>query len=154
VPLSPRQSLAAVRLNATKTNLRVQMNYIVVGAIVVWFGGMFFLVGLILNDIRLIYNNIDPAAQSAGPAPVRDRWLGRVLDAVPFDGQGLGFAAFMLVINRFIDLDRFGDTRITKVDPALLTEAGAVHLRKARRHEWIALVWMITGVILMVWASP
>lgn len=133
------------------------MNYVVAGLIVVWFGGMTVIAGLLLNDIRLIYNNIAPGAQSKKDPPLQDSSLRRVADALFFGADMLIFwpvLTVMAMINRSgTDFDRFSGTWITRIDPALLTDTGLVHLKKAKRHEWIALAWMVAGTVVIVWAS-
>src|SRR5690242_11573117 len=107
------------------------MNYVVAGLIVVWFGGMTVIAGLLLNDIRLIYNNIAPGVQSKKHLPLQGTSRRRVAgvlffraDLLLFGAGGLFFwpaLAGMTLINRSgSDFNRFSGTWITRIDPTLL----------------------------------
>jgi len=59
----------------------------------------------------------------------------------------------MLLIGRSFGLDRSNAYRITSIDPALLTEAGRVHLKRTIRQEGFLIGWMLAGFVLLVLAS-
>jgi hypothetical protein len=41
----------------------------------------------------------------------------------------------------------------SRINPAGLTETGRAHLKKAIRNERIMFAWMVSGFLLLVWAS-
>jgi hypothetical protein len=127
------------------------MTYLVSALVVVWFGGVLFLAGQHLNDIRVVLNHIEPGASSAGTQPLQPRWSHEtgitLLDAV-FIGPILAIG--VLLARRFLKLDGFAGRRASKIDPACLTEAGRVHLGNAIRHERIMFAWSAVGCILLV----
>lgn len=140
--------------STAKGDCRHEMTFALIGLIVVWLCGLLFLAGQHLNDIRLVLNNIAPEARSAD-RPSQPRLLRAAVTTLPFtlSFQDLVAAAAMLLIGRSFGLDRSNAYRITSIDPALLTEAGRVHLKRTIRQERILIGWMLGGFILLACAS-
>ena len=130
------------------------MTYLLAGIIVAWLCGLFFFAGRYLNDIRQVLNNIAAGAPSEN-RPSQPRLLHAAVTTLPFalSFQELVAAAAMLMIGRSFGLDRPNAHGITGIDPARLTEAGRVHLKRTVRQERILIAWMLGGFILLVWAS-
>jgi hypothetical protein len=124
------------------------MTYVVAGLIVIWFCGLLFLAGQFLNDLRLIYNNIAPGAQSISESPSDPLWKRILMGSLAFLLDFAALSYFWGLLNHF---DRVTSSWIA--DPARLTETGLFHLKKATRHMQIAFAWVPAGVLLIIWAS-
>ena len=96
------------------------MTYLPGSLVALWFGGLIFFAGRALNDTRLILNNLAPDAKywEAG-AEKNFGVLG-----TRFRMQG------------------------TAIDPALLTDVGRQHLKRAIRNERIMFAWAVGGFFL------
>ena len=130
------------------------MTFALLALIVTWLCGLLFLAGQHLNDIRLVLNNVAPEAQSSDQ-PLRPRLLPAAATSLPLSSslQGFSLMAVTLLIWHYFRLDRFNVDRITSIDPALLTETGRVHLKRAVRNERILIACMLGGFVLLVSAS-
>ena len=137
-----------------KPDCRHKMTFALVGLIVIWICGLLFLAGQHLNNIRLVLNSIAPEARSADQ-PSQFRLLRAAVTTLPFtlSAQDLVAATSMLLIGRSFGLDRSNAYRITSIDPAVLTVAGRVHLKRTIRQEGFLIGWMLVGFVLLVLAS-
>jgi hypothetical protein len=96
------------------------MSYLPGTVVALWFGGLIFFAGRSLNDTRLILNNLahDAKYWEAG-AEKNFGVLG-----TRFRMQG------------------------TAIDPALLTDVGREHLKRAIRNQRVMFAWGLGGFIL------
>ena len=137
-----------------ETGSGYEMNFALVGIIVAWLCGLLFLAGQHLNNIRLVLNSLAPEARTAD-RPLQPKSPPTAVTALSltFSIWDLLVAAAVLLAGRSFGLDRSNAYRITGIDPALLTEAGRVHLKRTVRQERILIAWMLVGFLLLVWAS-
>ncbi len=126
------------------------MTYLAIGVVVVWLGGLLFLAGVHLNDLRLLHNNFAPGKRPTGdslqlpPAHIAvAALLSPLLDLV--------LSTAWLLSSRSTGRDRFRGH--SGVDRSQLTEAGRAYLEIAIRHERIFFAWMIGGVVPIIWAG-
>lgn len=96
------------------------MNQLPYWLVAVWFGGLIFFAARSLNNSRLVLNNV---------APGKNYW-GTVNFGDP------------VLYNRFIISG-------ASVDPAILTDVGRQHLKKAIRNQRIMFGWALCGFILI-----
>lgn len=120
------------------------MTYLAIGVIVVWVGGLLFLAGLYLNDMRLVLNSYAP-----GEGPTEDS-----LQLPPAYAVVAAFfvpsIVDLLVATALLLSGRSARHRLghfAKFDRSQLTEAGRAHLQKAVRHEQVFFAWIIGGVL-------
>ena len=127
------------------------MSFVIASLIAIWICGVLFLAGLLLNDIRLIYNNIVPGEVPTNGPPSRAAtsvaWLS-FLPTPEWIGWGIGWA---LMTRIFRIEPRSGDP-LAGIDPTILNDAGRTYLAKTIRHNWIALAWVIAGFVLVAWS--
>jgi hypothetical protein len=130
------------------------MSYVVAGLITVWICGLLLLAGALLNDLRVIYNNLLPGAQSRIGEPWRPRELRwwHAIAFLPLSAADIVVMPAMFLIGRASGLDRVSPL-ISGVNPALLNEIGVIQRKKAIRHELITVAWAIAGIALISWAS-
>ena len=125
------------------------MAYLLAVLVLVWVCGVLFVAGRYLNDLRLVLNNVIPGAQFS-VLPQRPNWLRDAAGIVSVPTlEGLVLAGAALTIGRVFKLDSL-ECRISRCDPACLTEAGRLHLDRAARHERFAFAWMVGGVAVVV----
>jgi hypothetical protein len=130
------------------------MGYILGSLFFIWVCGLLFLAGLLLNDVRVIYNNLLPGTQPRIGEPWRPRELRwwHAIALLPLSAADIVVVPAMFLIGRAFGHDRIS-FRIAGVNPALLNETGLAQQKKAIRHEWITVAWAIGGVVLISWTS-
>jgi hypothetical protein len=129
------------------------MSYVLAGLITVWICGLLFLAGVLLNDLRMIYNNLFPGAQSRIGEPWRPsewRWWHAIV-FLPLNAADIVMMPAMFLIGRASGLDRVSPL-ITGVNPALLNDIGVIQWKKAIRHELITVAWAIAGITFIAWS--
>lgn len=127
------------------------MTFVLPSLILIWICGLLFLAGLLLNDVRLLYNNIIPGAARTSNPPLRDRRFGRAVGWFPPTPEWISLGIASVLIGHIFKIDRAGGSPLTGIDPAALNETGRLHLKKTMRHEWITLAWMVVGLALITW---
>jgi len=127
------------------------MTYLAIGLVVVWLGGLLFLAGVHLNDLRLLHNNFAPGKRPTGdslqlpPAQIAvAALLSPLLDLV--------LSTAWLLSGRSTGRDRFRG-HLAGVDRSQLTDAGRAYLDKAVRHERIFFAYIIGGFVPIAWAG-
>jgi hypothetical protein len=114
----------------------------------IWISGALFLAGLLLNDIRLIYNNIVPGEVLKNGPPSRAAtsavWL--FLPPIP---ESIGLGLVWTAIVRIFGIQPHSGNPIAGIDPTILNDAGRTHRERAIRHQWIMIVWTAAGLALM-----
>jgi hypothetical protein len=101
------------------------MTYVANGLVIVWLVGFLFLFGYGFNLSRLVSNNLIPGRTYRNAA---DYFLWRAWRSRP------GFFSIA-------------------VHSADLTELGKKYHKRAIRIDWLILIWMIGGFLVVVWAS-
>jgi hypothetical protein len=127
------------------------MTPLLTGLVVVWLCGLLFLAGQYLNDIRIVFNNLNP--EGARSQPSKPRWLVTAATSVPTSFLDATFIAATLLICHFFKLERPKTPSFYNMDPALVNEAGQAYLKKAVRHELTLLAWMIGGIAIIACAA-
>jgi hypothetical protein len=125
------------------------MTYLAIGVVVAWLGGLLFLAGLYLNDIRLVLNSYAPGKGPTGDSlQLPPAYAVAAAFFVP-NVVDLLVAAALLLSGRSA-LNRLG--HFAKFDRSQLTEAGRAYLDKAVRHERIFFAFIVGGVVPIAWA--
>lgn len=127
------------------------MTPLLTGLVVVWLCGLLFLVGQYLNDIRIVFNNLNPEGTRSQPS--KPRWLVTAATSVPTSFLDATFIAATLLICRFFKLERPKTPSFYNMDPALVNEAGQTHLKKAVRHELALFAWVLGGFAVFACAT-
>jgi hypothetical protein len=128
------------------------MTYVLAVLAVIWICGLIFVTGQYLNDLRVVLNNVLPGAQLSLLLQ-RPNWARNAAGVVSVPTlEGLVLAGAALTVGRVFKLDHL-ECRISKCNPACLTEAGRLHLNNVARHERFALAWMLGGVAAVVLLS-
>src|SRR5215472_17368247 len=106
---------------APSTRISARMSYILASLIAMWICGLLFLAGLLLNDARVIYNNLVPGALPRIGEPWRSReprWW-HAIGLLPLSTADIVLVPALFLIGRASGLDRVS-CRISGVNPALL----------------------------------
>jgi hypothetical protein len=53
---------------------------------------------------------------------------------------------------RILRIEPRSSDPLTGIDPAILNDAGRAYRERTIRHEWIMVVWVVAGFVLMAWA--
>ncbi len=132
------------------------MTYFLAALIVIWVCGLLFFSGQHLNDIRVVLNNLAPGPPLSESPPSRpERKLLMAAGTLLLFPSYLEiiYLAAMLLLARLFKFDPTKSYSLVNIDPARLNEAGRNHLKKASRHQLIALAWAIVGMVLITWIS-
>lgn len=130
------------------------MTYFVTVLVLIWICGLLLVAGRYLNDLRVVLNNVVPG-EEVTMLPRRPNWLRDAAGVAPLASlTDLIFAGLALTVGRVLRLERWDSAHLSNCDPACLTEAGQVHLKRVAGHERFALGWMIGGLALLaLWGS-
>jgi len=130
------------------------MTYVITSLVVVWVCGLVILAGLLLNDARVIYNNLIPGAQPEVGRPSHSnglRWW-HAIWWLPMGAADIVLLPLILLFHRVFEIDRFS-YRFSSIDPVSLNETGLAQLRSAIRRGWFIVVWAAVGFVLIAWGS-
>jgi hypothetical protein len=122
----------------------------VASLIAIWIFGVLFLAGLLLNDIRLLHNNITPGEVPRNGPPSRAAtsaaWL--LLPPVP---EWIGLGVVWALMARIFRIEPRSSDPLSGIDPGTLNDASRAYRARTIRHEWIMVVWVVAGFAIVAW---